>query len=387
MANKIPTSEELHQAFGGAFAMSGAYLTVDWTKVEVMPGYNAKRPFDIKSAYGAKLYGMIEHNGWDETLPITVGVDIVKKKIWLLRGHSRLAIAAIQKQRNSAKTPHRIACQIVDAETFNDPARRALDVNASNTVRNQDDAETGMTIARLLATGITKSEVQARLGIDRKKYAACVAAADADPEIITLMKADLVAPSFVNRLRATHGKKKAETIVKTTRAKKLAAGDKSKVTPGDAAPVEAALTGTTKVTDTYKTTGAKRGRKAGQKQGARGPNVAVLPAVVKSDAPVEHAIPVSLSGPWFVGPANELWDHTKLAIGYMTDGVWARGLVDLLNAVHRAGYSVVKGDVMLAGKLVKAPMAETTSGNVTQLRAAAAKQAAPRKQGKPVKAR
>lgn len=349
----------LRAAFDGAFSVEKGVLRVKWRNVEIMPGYNAKRPFDLKRPDDARLYAMIEHNRFDDTLPIVIAANLVEKKLYLVRGHSRLAIAALLDANKSDSAVDRIACTVIDHATWDD-ARFTRDVSVSNLVRGQDDAELGMTIRRLLSQKVAKAEILASLGIDRKKYDQAVKASTADTAIVAMMKAGM-SSSFYTKLVSAHGVDLAAKMLADTAAAKAKAGDKTPVTPANVAPHEAARTGGTKVTGRGKTTGTGRGSRTAQvhARNGKGPAVQVAPPTLP---PVDKGTPapgVTLEGPYSVGPKAEICEgKDKLAVGYGASEPWARAMVDVLNAARRAGIMV------RAGKLITPPAAVAPSNVV-----------------------
>lgn len=125
----------------------------------------------------------------------------------------------------------------------------------------------------------------------------------------------------------------------------------------------------------------------GGRTGARGPAVQKVPAKVPPVAtlpPVSggKVVPVTMCGPYKVGEAGEIID-SKGAVGYGLSTLWARAIVDVLNAANRHGITLV------AGKVVVPPAASAPVSNVVSMvpasdviRAAAAKIASTAKRGR-----
>lgn len=369
----IPSNEVLKSAFGGMFANVGGYLMVDPTKLEILPGYNAKRPYDPKNnETDARLTKMIQHNGFDPTFPILVGVNVANKKAYVIRGHSRVAIAAAMRANNHPKAPTRIACTLIDPAQWNE-ARLQADVSHSNFGRGQNPAELGLTILRMVAAGEARPEIEAALGINRKKYDDAVRLAKADDTLKDAVETGFIMPSLLAKLIAAHGEDAAKEIVKKGKAKG-AVNSKGKATAKTLRSVEKEVTGKDTVGARLDTGGGGSGRK---------PRTTTLPAVtppkpateaVKDDGSVAY-----LDGPFHVGDKGDVLDGKRNGIA-SCDGVpMARAIVDALNEAHRAGLIKAPGKSKASNVVAMVPPGKPDA-SVT--RAAAANRATAKKSGK-----
>lgn len=370
----IPSNEVLKSAFGGMFAVSQGYLMVDPGKLEILPGYNAKKPYDPKNnETDARLTRMIQHNGFDPTFPILVGVNLANKKAYVIRGHSRVAIARAMKASNHEKAPSRIACTLVDPAQWSE-ARLQADVSHSNFGRGQNPAEMGLTILRMVAAGDTRAEIEAALGLSRKSYDAAVKLAKADDMLKDAVKTGFIMPTLLAKLVATYGEEKTKAILTDAKATGATKG-KGKVTASTLKPSEAKVTGKTTIADRIGGTGVGSGRKP------RTPIVPATPAVVVAPTRADTGATAYAEGPFKVGTREgEILDSKGFGIASADGNPMARFIVDGLNAAYRAELLPVPGKPKASGNVV--PMVAPGKPVAVAVKAAAARTTSTRKAGK-----